>query len=47
MAPFVISQVKSEDADFGWGVVVNFCKKSNVKVRQCHMCLSPLTHGCD
>ena len=26
-------QVKNEDADFGWGVVVNFCKKANVKVR--------------
>lgn len=28
-----ITQVKNDDADFGWGVVVNFCKKSNVKVR--------------
>lgn len=25
-------QVKNEDADFGWGVVVNFNKKTNVKV---------------
>lgn len=24
--------MKNEDADFGWGVVVNFCKKANVKV---------------
>lgn len=27
-----MAQVKNEDSDFGWGVVVNFCKKSNVKV---------------
>lgn len=33
---FLIPQVKNEDADFGWGVVVNFCKKSNVKVSLCH-----------
>lgn len=25
-------QVKNEDVDFGWGVVINFSKKSNVKV---------------
>lgn len=25
-------QVKNEGDDFGWGVVVNFSKKSNVKV---------------
>lgn len=25
--------MKNEDDDFGWGVVVNFSKKSNVKVR--------------
>lgn len=25
-------QVKNEDIDFGWGVVINFSKKSNVKV---------------
>lgn len=30
----MIAQVKSDDIDFGWGVVVNFCKKSNVKVSQ-------------
>lgn len=24
--------MKYEDADFGWGVVVNFNKKTNVKV---------------
>lgn len=30
----MIPQVKNDDADFGWGVVVNFCKKSNVKVSQ-------------
>lgn len=26
-------QVKNEGDDFGWGVVVNFSKKSNVKVK--------------
>lgn len=31
-ALFFLAQVKNEDSDFGWGVVVNFCKKSNVKV---------------
>lgn len=25
--------MKNEDDDFGWGVVVNFSKKSNVKVK--------------
>ncbi|XP_061732578.1 exosome RNA helicase MTR4 [Nerophis ophidion] len=25
-------KVKNEDVDFGWGVVVNFCRKANVKV---------------
>lgn len=36
--------MKNEDADFGWGVVVNFCKKSNVKVsRGCRVtCMNPL-----
>lgn len=28
-----IFQVKNEGDDFGWGVVVNFSKKSNVKVK--------------
>lgn len=28
-------QVKNEGDDFGWGVVVNFSKKSNVKVSYC------------
>ena len=28
-------QVKNEGDDFGWGVVVNFSKKSNVKVNCC------------
>lgn len=27
-------QIKNEDADFGWGVVVNFSKKTNTKVSQ-------------
>lgn len=27
-------QVKNEDTDFGWGVVVNFSKKTNTKVSQ-------------
>ena len=30
---FAILQVKNEDSDFGWGVVVNFSKKTNVKVQ--------------
>lgn len=30
----LIAQVKNEDADFGWGVVVNFSKKTNTKVSQ-------------
>ncbi|XP_057674378.1 exosome RNA helicase MTR4 [Corythoichthys intestinalis] len=32
LQPGRLVQVKNEDADFGWGVVVNFSKKSNVKV---------------
>uniref|UniRef100_A0A665UM45 Exosome RNA helicase MTR4 n=1 Tax=Echeneis naucrates TaxID=173247 RepID=A0A665UM45_ECHNA len=32
LQPGRLVKVKNEDADFGWGVVVNFCKKSNVKV---------------
>ncbi|XP_060916754.1 exosome RNA helicase MTR4 [Labrus mixtus] len=31
LQPGRLVKVKNEDADFGWGVVVNFCKKSNVK----------------
>ncbi|KAM4527775.1 exosome RNA helicase MTR4 [Odontesthes bonariensis] len=31
LQPGRLVRVKNEDADFGWGVVVNFCKKSNVK----------------
>uniref|UniRef100_A0A669DQE2 Exosome RNA helicase MTR4 n=1 Tax=Oreochromis niloticus TaxID=8128 RepID=A0A669DQE2_ORENI len=29
LQPGRLVKVKNEDADFGWGVVVNFCKKSN------------------
>lgn len=29
----IIFQVKNEGDDYGWGVVVNFSKKSNVKVK--------------
>ncbi|XP_077398559.1 exosome RNA helicase MTR4 [Vanacampus margaritifer] len=32
LQPGRLVKVKNEDADFGWGVVVNFSKKSNVKV---------------
>uniref|UniRef100_A0A8C3AZ63 Exosome RNA helicase MTR4 n=1 Tax=Cyclopterus lumpus TaxID=8103 RepID=A0A8C3AZ63_CYCLU len=32
LQPGRLVKVKNEDADFGWGVVVNFCKKTNVKV---------------
>uniref|UniRef100_A0A3B4X5S8 Exosome RNA helicase MTR4 n=1 Tax=Seriola lalandi dorsalis TaxID=1841481 RepID=A0A3B4X5S8_SERLL len=32
LQPGRLVKVKNENADFGWGVVVNFCKKSNVKV---------------
>ncbi|XP_005720365.1 exosome RNA helicase MTR4 [Pundamilia nyererei] len=31
LQPGRLVKVKNEDADFGWGVVVNFCKKTNVK----------------
>uniref|UniRef100_A0A673CD73 Exosome RNA helicase MTR4 n=2 Tax=Sphaeramia orbicularis TaxID=375764 RepID=A0A673CD73_9TELE len=31
LQPGRLVKVKNEDADFGWGVVVNFCKKANVK----------------
>ncbi|KAK5900351.1 hypothetical protein CgunFtcFv8_025315 [Champsocephalus gunnari] len=31
LQPGRLVKVKNDDADFGWGVVVNFCKKSNVK----------------
>lgn len=31
LQPGRLVKVKNEDADFGWGVVVNFCKKGNVK----------------
>ncbi|KAG7241150.1 hypothetical protein INR49_025893 [Caranx melampygus] len=31
LQPGRLVKVKNEDDDFGWGVVVNFCKKSNVK----------------
>ncbi|XP_068429479.1 exosome RNA helicase MTR4 isoform X3 [Clinocottus analis] len=31
LQPGRLVKVKKEDADFGWGVVVNFSKKSNVK----------------
>ncbi|KAG7498899.1 exosome RNA helicase MTR4 [Solea senegalensis] len=31
LQPGRLVKVKNEDLDFGWGVVVNFCKKSNVK----------------
>nr|XP_019937605.1 PREDICTED: superkiller viralicidic activity 2-like 2 [Paralichthys olivaceus] len=31
LQPGRLVKVKNEDADFGWGVIVNFCKKSNVK----------------
>ncbi|XP_034048328.1 exosome RNA helicase MTR4 [Thalassophryne amazonica] len=31
LQPGRLVRVKNEDADFGWGVVVNFCKKTNVK----------------
>ncbi|TMS08196.1 exosome RNA helicase MTR4 [Larimichthys crocea] len=32
LQPGRLVKVKNDDVDFGWGVVVNFCKKSNVKV---------------
>ena len=32
LQPGRLVQVKNEDSDFGWGVVVNFSKKTNVKV---------------
>ncbi|KAJ6669920.1 hypothetical protein lerEdw1_000469 [Lerista edwardsae] len=32
LQPGRLVKVKNEDEDFGWGVVVNFSKKSNVKV---------------
>ncbi|XP_047426042.1 exosome RNA helicase MTR4 [Mugil cephalus] len=31
LQPGRLVKVKNEDADFGWGVVVNFCKKTNQK----------------
>ncbi|XP_037548274.1 exosome RNA helicase MTR4 [Nematolebias whitei] len=31
LQPGRLVKVKNEDVDFGWGVVVNFCKKTNVK----------------
>lgn len=31
LQPGRLVKVKNEEADFGWGVVVNFCKKTNVK----------------
>ncbi|XP_058472504.1 exosome RNA helicase MTR4 [Solea solea] len=31
LQPGRLVKVRNEDLDFGWGVVVNFCKKSNVK----------------
>uniref|UniRef100_A0A3B3ZEI6 Exosome RNA helicase MTR4 n=1 Tax=Periophthalmus magnuspinnatus TaxID=409849 RepID=A0A3B3ZEI6_9GOBI len=31
LQPGRLVKVKSEEADFGWGVVVNFCKKANTK----------------
>ncbi|KAM9306492.1 LOW QUALITY PROTEIN: exosome RNA helicase MTR4 [Pholidichthys leucotaenia] len=31
LQPGRLVKVKNEDTDFGWGVVVNFCKKTNVK----------------
>ncbi|KAL3041189.1 hypothetical protein OYC64_019405 [Pagothenia borchgrevinki] len=31
LQPGRLVKVKNDDSDFGWGVVVNFCKKSNVK----------------
>lgn len=31
-------QVKKEDLDFGWGIVVNFQKKTNVKVLPDALC---------
>ncbi|XP_049415779.1 exosome RNA helicase MTR4 [Epinephelus fuscoguttatus] len=31
LQPGRLVKVKNEDADFGWGVVVNFCKKTNTK----------------
>ncbi|XP_041666582.1 exosome RNA helicase MTR4 [Cheilinus undulatus] len=31
LQPGRLVKVKNEEHDFGWGVVVNFCKKSNVK----------------
>lgn len=33
--------MKNEDADFGWGVVVNFNKKTNVKVSGEFWCKNP------
>ncbi|KAM9793209.1 exosome RNA helicase MTR4 [Syngnathus typhle] len=32
LQPGRLVKVKNEDADFGWGVVVNFSKKANVKI---------------
>ncbi|MEQ2202885.1 hypothetical protein XENOCAPTIV_019122, partial [Xenoophorus captivus] len=34
LQPGRLVKVKNEDADFGWGVVVNFSKKANTKVSQ-------------
>ncbi|KAF3821681.1 hypothetical protein GH733_009723 [Mirounga leonina] len=35
LQPGRLVKVKNEGDDFGWGVVVNFSKKSNVKVNHC------------
>lgn len=37
--PVSLLQVKKDELDFGWGVVVNFSKKSNVKVGFIHFTL--------
>lgn len=37
--------MKNEDADFGWGVVVNFNKKTNVKVGGRQTQASPLAES--
>lgn len=40
----ILPQVKNEDADFGWGVVVNFNKKTNVKVSVVSACNATWSH---
>ncbi|TNM92305.1 hypothetical protein fugu_019317 [Takifugu bimaculatus] len=43
LQPGRLVKVKNEDADFGWGVVVNFNKKTNVKVSGDFWCTRHVT----